>query len=48
MKLIFAALLIIYSFAYAAGQKMNFELHEIGEFMDRMGLHIYLENKLIE
>ena len=37
MKSIIATLFIIFSFAHCSGQKMKFELHEIGEFRDRMG-----------
>lgn len=37
MRSILAALLIIFSLAHCTGQKMHFELHEIGEFRDRMG-----------
>jgi hypothetical protein len=41
-------LIIILSTTLCSGQKIKFELHEIGEFNDRMRLHIYLENKLME
>ncbi len=37
MRSILSVLLILFSLAHSTGQKMNFELHEIGEFIDRMG-----------
>ena len=37
IKTIFTALVIILSSADCFGQRMKFELHEIGEFRDRMG-----------
>ena len=37
MKSILTTLLALFSLAPCTGQKMNFEFHEIGEFLDRMG-----------
>lgn len=37
MKTILTTLLTIFSLSLCTGQKMNFEFHEIGDFMDRMG-----------
>lgn len=65
MKTIFTILFVLLMIAQLRGQKMRFEMHQIGEFRERMGqtslvdvdicikpwnggLHIYLENKLIE